>query len=54
MIKTNSNFKIKRPYKTIAATIVDPVQRGHFIRMMIDAQIAEETEKKKPMKSKDD
>lgn len=53
MIKTKSSFKIKKPYKAMAATIVDPHKRREFLNMMIQAQLAEEAESKKPIKMKD-
>lgn len=42
MTKPTSTFKMKKQTKRFMATIVDPVMRAEFKRMMIDAQIQSE------------
>ena len=37
-MKTNSNFKIDKQVKRFMATMLDPVKRHEFKRMMIDAE----------------
>lgn len=39
-MKPNQQFKLKRSTKTLLSTFVDPHARGHFKRMMIDAQLS--------------
>jgi len=53
MIKSKTSFKIKKTYKAMAATIVDPHKRREFLNMMIQAQLAEEADTKRPVSMKD-
>lgn len=53
MIKSKTSFKIKKTTKAMAATIVDPHKRREFLNMMIQAQLVEESESKRPIKMKD-
>ena len=48
-MKTNRNFKIDKQVKRFMATMLDPVKRHEFKRMMIDAKLSgqREVEKKK-------
>lgn len=39
-MKPNSTFKLSKQTKRFMATFVDAHARGHFKRMMIDAQLA--------------
>lgn len=42
MTKPTSTFKMKKQTKRFMATIVDPVKRAEFKRIMIDAQLQSE------------
>ncbi len=49
MNKPTQNFKLSKTAKRMMATIVDAHARGHFKRMMIDAQLEAE---KRPVSKK--
>lgn len=51
MLKPTSNFKMKKQTKRFMSTIVDPVKRALFKKMMIDAQLQSEI---KPKTSKNE
>lgn len=52
-MKPTSTFKMKKQYKVMAATILDPHKRGEFKRAMIQAQLAEEEARRQPLSKKD-
>jgi hypothetical protein len=39
MNKPDKNFRLSKTAKRIAATFIDPHQRGAFIRLMTDAEL---------------
>jgi hypothetical protein len=45
-------WKLHKYWKGIMATILDPHERGHYKRMMLDATLTEHTEKNKKRKEK--
>lgn len=51
-MKTNDTFKMDKEVKRAAATIIDPVQRGEFKRIMKDAQISFEKARRESGKPK--
>jgi hypothetical protein len=51
MNKPTSTFKLAKTTKTMMSRIADDHARGHFKRMMIDAQLEAQ---KRPSKSKED
>jgi hypothetical protein len=53
MRKSGPNFKIKPQTKRTASTIVNRHERGAYLRMMIQAQLAEEDVAKQPLNKKD-
>jgi len=44
MIKPDKNFKLSKTAKKLAATFIDPHERGAYIRSMVQAEL----ESKKP------
>lgn len=50
-MKPNSTFKLSKQTKRFMATFVDAHERGHFKRMMIDAQLSAQV---KPKERKED
>lgn len=46
-MKSNATFKLSKQTKRFMATFVDAHQRGHFKRMMIDAQLEAQVRQKK-------
>jgi hypothetical protein len=52
MIKPDKNFRMHSSTKTMLAQFIDPHERGHFKRLMIQAQLYEEKAKKENFKRK--
>jgi hypothetical protein len=50
MNKPDKNFKLSKTAKKIAATFIDPHERGAFIRLMVDAEM--ESKKAPPRQEK--
>jgi hypothetical protein len=42
MMKPGKTFKLRKPTKTMLASITDPVKRNEWKRAMIDAQLCSE------------
>ena len=40
-MKPNKDFKMSKANKRVLATFIDPQERSHWKRMLIDAQLAE-------------
>ena len=38
-MKTNSNFKLSKQTKRFMATMIDPIERNTYKRLMINAQL---------------
>lgn len=38
-MKANKHFRLSKPSKMMAATILNPEQRNHFLRCMVQAEI---------------
>jgi len=58
MRKPGANYKMSKPHKMWAASILDPHKRGEWKRMMINAELyaaetAKQTEKGSKNKSED-
>jgi len=51
-MKPSSTFNLKKEYKRVAATIIDPQKRNQYIKDMIQAQLHSLVELK-PLKTKD-
>jgi hypothetical protein len=51
-MRASSNFKIDKETKRVLATIIDPHQRGEYIRTMVGAQLAYEKAKREAFKMK--
>ena len=51
-MRASSNFKIDKETKRILATIIDPHQRGEYVRAMVGAQLAYEKAKREAFKMK--
>ena len=52
-MKSTSTFKIRKQYKRTAALFVNPHERGHYLRTIVQAQLAEEEARKQPIGRKD-
>ena len=52
-MKPTSSFRLKKEYKRVAATYIDPHKRGEYIRSMVQAQLAEEEARRAPLSRKD-
>lgn len=50
MNKPDKNFKLSKTAKKMAATFIDPHERGAFIRLMVDAEL--ESKKAPPKQEK--
>lgn len=48
-MKANSSFRMEKETKMVMAGIVDPVERGEYKRAMIEAQLAAEAAKRRPL-----
>lgn len=51
-MKTNSSFKMTKEVKRVAATILDPEQRGFYKRLMADALVSFENARRDSGKQK--
>jgi intein-encoded DNA endonuclease-like protein len=51
-MRASSNFKINKETKRVLATIIDPHQRGEYVRAMVDAQLSYEKAKRDAMRQK--
>jgi len=51
-MKPGKTFKLRKPTKTMLASIVDPVKRSEWKRAMIDAQLCSEVVIKTPSRDK--
>lgn len=52
-MKSTSSFKIKKQYKRTAALFANSHERGHYLRSMVQAQLAEDEARKQPLGRKD-
>lgn len=52
MAVTTASFKMKKELKRLCANFTDPVARGVYKRMMMDAQVSYERAKKESLKQK--
>ena len=52
MLKAGKTFNLSKQTKRLMCTIIDPVARNQYKRMMIDAQLASEVVVKTPTRDK--